>query len=207
MSDTILQKLLPGVPAANLSTARFGDRTGGDDHDHLDTNPAHSQDLLADRTYHRPVVYLLHLVGFHLRDAHDRLQIVVAIDGEDSSTTGSNVLVGDLHRVLQVVAKVVAAADDDHVLNSPRYKKLALVKKTAVTRPQELQTQSWIGASGSESRAERVLRGVRLVVITRTLTRTGDPDLSHIPDRTDLPGIGVNDCDDAPHWSTIPDEG
>src|SRR5262249_27517170 len=94
-----------------------------------------------------------------------------------------------LDRALDVVGVVVAAADDDDVLEPTDDVELAvIVNETGVSRAQ-------VAVTAVEPAAERGRRGLRVVPVTLRDAATADPDLADLPGPTPRAGFVLHDGD------------
>jgi hypothetical protein len=166
------EEALLRLAAGHLAAGGARQRAGADEHQlaqlHAellgDGDPGLRVDLLVAAGFVAP----LHLVD------EDQPRPVVALVGERRPAAGLEQRRRDLHHLLDVLRVVVAAADDEHVLQPAGDEQLAFVEEAQVAGPQPA-----LGGVVGQGAAEGRLGGVGPLEVARRDARAAHPHFAY----------------------------
>ena len=191
---------LAGVPL-DLAARRLGDAVGPHHHQRLEGHFVFDRQPLANLVEGRREFIGLALAAFELGHDDDPLA-VVHVDGERRHGARPHERARLLDRPLDVLRIMVAAADDDQVLEPAGHEQFAGVEKPEVARAQirpgirlpllgRLCLRMRIGTG--EHRCERLAGGVVAVPVALRHARPAHPDLADPARRQRLARLWIDD--------------
>ncbi len=131
---------------------------------------------------------VLAVLAMHLRH-HRQPLLALPLDREGGNAARTQGRMAALDGELDVLRVVVAAAEDDEVLQPAGDEQLALGGESEIAGPQE-------GAAAiAQSRGEHPLGFLRLAPVALGDARPLHPDFSHLARRAGLRGVGAHDGD------------
>ncbi len=117
----------------------------------------------------------------------DQLLFSVGGHAERGRAAGAQAAVGRPSGLFEVLGEVVAAADDDHILDPTRHVQVSVLDQTQVAG-----AQVWAVPTGQLG-TEALLAVFGTVPVAVRDTRAGYPDLAHLAVRADRSGLRIDD--------------